>query len=220
MANNANQSKTYRIYIKSTKEWVEVSEEFYREQTSYYDTFRKKAQYHGQCVCPKNKFWLCDGDCFNCEFRRAGDMLSLDYENENEDGDTCSPLDSVPDTAPLMADVVADKLLQRLLHLRISLVAQLHREADDRRLRDLDGLAEAAGGHERSLVVVGQDVGRDLFLALGKGVDIILNIGQNVCRHNKFPPLRPCSSKIIKSLLFYRLRPHFASRNHDLGKIL
>lgn len=53
MANNANQSKTYRIYLKATKEWVEVPEEFYREQTSYYDTFRKKAQYHGQCICPK-----------------------------------------------------------------------------------------------------------------------------------------------------------------------
>lgn len=127
MANNANQSKTYRIYIKSTKEWVEVSEEFYREQTSYYDTFRKKAQYHGQCVCPKNKFWLCDGDCFNCEFRRAGDMLSLDYENENEDGDTCSPLDSVPDTAPLMADVVADKLLLEQLIQRLR---ELDPEAD------------------------------------------------------------------------------------------
>lgn len=79
MANNANQSKTYRIYIKSTKEWVEVPEEFYREQKSYWDTFRKKAQYHGQCICLKSKFWLCDGDCFNCEFRRAGDILSLDY---------------------------------------------------------------------------------------------------------------------------------------------
>lgn len=119
MANNANQSKTYRIYLKSTKEWVEVPEEFYREQKSYWDTFRKKAQYHGQCICPKSKFWLCDGDCFNCEFRRAGDMLSLDYENENEDGDTCSPLDSVPDPAPLMADVVADKLLLEQLIQRL-----------------------------------------------------------------------------------------------------
>ena len=127
MANNANQSKTYRIYLKATKEWVEVPEEFYREQTSYYDTFRKKAQYHGQCICPKSKFWLCDGDCFNCEFRRAGDMLSLDYENENEDGDTCSPLDSVPDPAPLMADVVADKLLLEQLIQRLR---ELDPEAD------------------------------------------------------------------------------------------
>ena len=127
MAINENQSKTYRIYLKSTKEWVEVPEEYYREHTSYYDTFRKKAQYHGQCACPKNKFWLCDGDCFNCEFRRAGDMLSLDYENENEDGDTCSPLDSVPDTAPLMSDVVADKLLLEQLIQRLR---ELDPEAD------------------------------------------------------------------------------------------
>lgn len=127
MANNANQSKTYRIYLKSTKEWVEVPEEFYREQKSYWDAFRKKAQYHGQCICPKSKFWLCDGDCFNCEFRRAGDMLSLDYENENEDGDTCSPLDSVPDTVPLMADVVADKLLLEQLIQRLR---ELDPEAD------------------------------------------------------------------------------------------
>lgn len=31
MANKTNQSKTYRIYLKFTKEWVEVSEELYRE---------------------------------------------------------------------------------------------------------------------------------------------------------------------------------------------
>lgn len=148
MANNANQSKTYRIYLKSTKEWVEVPEEFYREQTSYYDTFRKKAQYHGQCICPKSKFWLCDGDCFNCEFRRAGDMLSLDYENENEDGDTYSPLDSVPDTAPLMADVVADKLLLEQLIQRLR---ELDQEAD---------LILQMLGEEKSDRAIAEELGR------------------------------------------------------------
>lgn len=116
---NSEISKTHRIYLKSTKEWVAVPEEFYCEHTRFYDAFRKKAQYHGKCACPKQKFWLCDGDCFNCEFRRAGDILSLDFENENEDGDTCSPLDSVPDSAPLMADVVADKLLLEQLIQRL-----------------------------------------------------------------------------------------------------
>ena len=77
MQNKDNQSK--RIYLKATRKWVEVSEEYYRDHTHYYDAFRKRHQSHGQCVCPKNKFWLCDGDCYNCEFRRAGDMLSLDY---------------------------------------------------------------------------------------------------------------------------------------------
>ena len=42
MANNVNQSKTYRIYIKPTKEWVEVPEEYYRGHTNYWEVFRKK----------------------------------------------------------------------------------------------------------------------------------------------------------------------------------
>ena len=128
MAKNVNQSKQYRIYLKSTKEWVEVPEEYYLEHTSYYDTFRKRAQYHGQCVCPKNKFWLCDGDCFNCEFRRAGDMLSLDYESENEDGDSVSPLDMIPDTAPLVDAVVSDRATLAQLFERL---AELMPEAEE-----------------------------------------------------------------------------------------
>ncbi|HIR16480.1 MAG TPA: hypothetical protein IAD35_00290 [Candidatus Caccocola faecigallinarum] len=100
MAIKDNKCKPYRIYLKSTREWVEVSEEIYRERTRYYDAFRKRQQSHGQCVCPKNKFWLCDGDCYNCEFRKAGDTLSLDYQTENEDGDTCSPIETLSDNAP------------------------------------------------------------------------------------------------------------------------
>lgn len=84
MQNKDNQSK--RIYLKATRQWVEVSEEYYRDHTRYHDALRKRQQSHGQCVCPKNKFWLCDGDCLTCEFRRAGDMLSLDYTVENCSG--------------------------------------------------------------------------------------------------------------------------------------
>ena len=141
MSKNANSSKAYRIYLKSTKEWVEVPEEFYREQTSYYDTFRKKAQYHGQCTCPKNKFWLCDGDCFNCEFRRAGDMLSLDYENENEDGDSVSPLDSIPDSAPLVDEVVSDRDALNQLFERL---AELMPEAEEIGRLRMNGLSDEA----------------------------------------------------------------------------
>lgn len=99
----------YRIYLKSTRQWVEVSEEYYCDHTRYHDALRKRQQSHGQCVCPKNKFWLCDGDCLTCEFRRAGDMLSLDYTVENEDGDTCSPLDTLADPAPSIEEIICDK---------------------------------------------------------------------------------------------------------------
>lgn len=109
MQTNENLSKSKHIYLKSTCQWVEVSEEEYREHTRYYDTYRKRQKAHGCCNCPKSKFWLCDGDCFNCEFHCGSDMLSLDYETENEDGSASTPLDTLPDTAPLIESVVCDK---------------------------------------------------------------------------------------------------------------
>lgn len=114
------QVNPFRVYIKSTRQWVEVSEEYYRDHTRYYDAFRKRQQAHGKCVCPKNKFWLCDGDCHNCEFRRAGDQLSLDYSTENEDGDVCSPLDSLADTTPSVEEVFIDKAELDELFARLS----------------------------------------------------------------------------------------------------
>lgn len=99
----------HRIYLKATREWVDVSEDYYSDHTRYYNAFRKRHQAHGQCVCPEKKFWLCDGDCHNCEFRRAGDMLSLDHMTENNDGDTCSPLDMLEDQAPSIESVICDK---------------------------------------------------------------------------------------------------------------
>ncbi len=119
MANNENHSKKHRIYLKATRQWMEVPETFYREHTRFYDAFRKKAQFHGQCVCPKNKFWLCDGYCFNCEFRRGGGMLSLDFSSGNEDGDTCTPLDSIPDKSPLLDEIICNRATLEQLFKRL-----------------------------------------------------------------------------------------------------
>lgn len=104
----------YRIYIKSTREWVEVPEETYREHIRHYDTFRKRQQSRGECACPRSKFWLCDGDCLNCEFHHAT-MNALDYTVESKDGDTYSPIDQIYDPSPSIESVVCDKIeLDRL----------------------------------------------------------------------------------------------------------
>lgn len=147
MANNANQSKNYRIYIKSTNEWVEVPEEYYREHISYFDTFRKKEKYHGRCACPKSKFWLCDGDCSTCEFHCAGDMLSLNYDNENEDGDTCSPLDAVAEAAPLLDEIVSDTATLQQLFERLRELMPEAEEIGRMRMAGLsdDAIADAIG---------------------------------------------------------------------------
>lgn len=131
----------YRIYLKATRQWVEVSEEYYRDHTRYHDALRKRQQSHGQCVCPKNKFWLCDVDCLTCEFRRAGDMLSLDYTVENEDGDACSPLDNLADPAPSIEEIICDKAELDQLFARLN---ELMPEAVEiGRLRQ-DGLSDEA----------------------------------------------------------------------------
>ena len=85
MSNNANQSKAYRIYIKGSKNWVDVNKEFY---TNYYrdiNSYRKRQQEHGRCVCPASKRHLCDMDCMTCPYAKAGDQLSLD--NTVSDGE-------------------------------------------------------------------------------------------------------------------------------------
>lgn len=55
-----------------------------------------------------------------CEFRRAGDLLSLDYATENEDGDMCLPLDALADSTPSIEEVICDKAELEMLfdHLR------------------------------------------------------------------------------------------------------
>lgn len=87
----------YQIFIKSSRQWVPVTEEFFKSYMKSNDTFRRRMQRHGCCDCPKSKSWLCDTDCTNCEFRKAGDALSLDAEIETNEG-TTTILDTIPDT--------------------------------------------------------------------------------------------------------------------------
>ena len=112
---NTQVPKRHRIYLKASRTWVEVSEEYYRDHMRYYDAFRKRKYSHGQCVCPKNKYWLCDGDCCNCEFRKAGDMISLDHLEESDDGEDCSTFDAMTGATPSIEGALCDRIeLERL----------------------------------------------------------------------------------------------------------
>lgn len=140
MATNDKPRNQHRIYLKSTHRWVEVDEETYHPYIRECDATRKRMQYHGCCVCPKNRFWLCDADCLSCEFRRAGDVLSLDQEIAEADGDL-SLLDTLEDTAPNIEDIIADfDELSQLLHD----LAQIMPEAIKVGILREQGLAESA----------------------------------------------------------------------------
>lgn len=108
MQNKDNQRK---IYIRSTKQWVHVTEEIYREYYRPIWRLQKEAQKNGQCVCPKSKLWICDSDCATCEYRATGNTISLDAPIENGDGNEFSLTDTIEDPNSNFSDILVDRLL-------------------------------------------------------------------------------------------------------------
>ena len=106
-----NQDKQRKIYIRSTKQWVPVTEAVYHEYYRPIWRLQKEAQKNGQCMCPKSKLWLCNGDCALCEYRAAGNTTSLDAPIENADGEEFSLADTLADPNAAFADVIVDRLL-------------------------------------------------------------------------------------------------------------
>ena len=107
MKTNENNSK--RIYDKGTRQWFEVTPEQYAEFDRWRTNLRKREQYHGRCMCPRNKWWLCDGMCDDCEFHAAGDVLSLDKPISTEADDDVSLLNTLTDPSLSIEDVICDK---------------------------------------------------------------------------------------------------------------
>ena len=121
MTKRENQQSTRidKIYIHRIKTWVEVTKE--QHDVYYRDIWatRKRAQSHGQCMCPKSKLWMCDGDCLACEFKAAGDRLSLDYTTENKKGEKTSLLDTLASDDASAASIMEEAELLTALYKRL-----------------------------------------------------------------------------------------------------
>lgn len=136
-----NENNVKRIYDKQTKTWFEVSPEQYEEFDRWRTNLRKREQYHHRCMCPRSKWWLCDGMCQDCEFHAPGDTLSLDMPVSNEDGDKVTLLDTLVDPTPTIESVICDKAELDQLFVRLN---ELMPEAVEiGRLRQ-DGLSDEA----------------------------------------------------------------------------
>jgi DNA-directed RNA polymerase specialized sigma24 family protein len=109
MTSNGNQSQ--RIYDKATRTWYEVPEDQYKEFDRWRTNLRKREQYWGRCFCPRGKWWLCDGNCVECEFHTRNEV-SLDDPLPDGEG---MRGDYVPDDNPTPEEITADRdLLERL----------------------------------------------------------------------------------------------------------
>ena len=121
MKTNENQKSTreYKVYIHRLKAWVEVTEEQYYAYYRDIWATRKRAQAHGRCMCSKSNTWMCDGDCLACEFRAAGDNLSLDYTVEDGEGNQKSWADDLVDDAPNVQSIMEDRELLCALYQKL-----------------------------------------------------------------------------------------------------
>ncbi|TCS77654.1 sigma-70 family RNA polymerase sigma factor [Pectinatus cerevisiiphilus] len=109
-----------RIYDKPSRTWNVVSKEVYRYFVNSNRTVRKKMQDQGQCVCTRQKWWLCDSDCLSCEFHRAGNCLSLNYEYQGIDGETPTLLDTLStESSTATIDQAIDSILLQELFQRL-----------------------------------------------------------------------------------------------------
>lgn len=112
--------KQYYIYLRSTRERIPCTEQEFHNYYRDIDTFRKKQQRHGRCVCPEAKRLDCDMDCATCPFRRGGDQVSLDYTTTVDDGEEITWLNSLEDSSPLIEDIVIEGQAISQLFARLS----------------------------------------------------------------------------------------------------
>lgn len=115
-----NNEKGRYIYIRSTKERIPVTEQQFKDYYREIDSFRKKQQRHGCCVCPEASRLNCDMDCASCSYRKAGDNLSLDHAVSDEEGSQKSWLDSLVDPSQPVDELVADGIRMKQLIQKMS----------------------------------------------------------------------------------------------------
>lgn len=98
------------IYLKSMKRWVPVSDEYYDIHRREIDAYIHRMRNHGCCRCPKSRWWLCDEDCWNCEFRCGEEYISLETPC-GENTEDISLGDSIADGCSDLQSIIEDREL-------------------------------------------------------------------------------------------------------------
>ncbi len=121
-------SERKKIYLRSEKTFVEVSDEVYREYYRPIWKALKQAQRKGECACPKEARWQCDGECHTCEYRvvSSADVLSDTMVIHDDSvltiADTLTSNEASPESVALFHD------LQSTLEKEICQMSQLEQK--------------------------------------------------------------------------------------------
>lgn len=118
-----DKDKQNKIYNKESSTWVEVSPDEFKKYNRWCTALRKREQYWKRCSCKRNKWWLCDGNCLDCEFCIKKEA-SLDKPLPNGKGTFG---DYILDDTPTPEEIVSDR---DLLACLISRLREIDPEAD------------------------------------------------------------------------------------------
>lgn len=113
-----NNEKEYRIYVRSANQWVPCTKEQFDDYYRDINAYRRTQMNHGRCFCPPPKRFMCDMDCWNCPYRAAGDIKSLDAGRIDDAGDEMNWLDHLQEEIPELQTPSNDDIVTDAMYLR------------------------------------------------------------------------------------------------------
>ena len=119
MQTNDNQ---YSIYLRSTKQRVPCTKQQFDDYYREIDSFRKKQQRHGRCICLPAKQLMCDMDCYTCPYHTPGDTSSLDCGLTDEEGNEMNWLDHLQETMPDLQEPSVEDYVASCIDLKCVLI--------------------------------------------------------------------------------------------------
>lgn len=128
---------------------VPISEELYRELYPDIWKTQKRMQRSGQCVCPRNMLWRCDGDCVDCPYRACGNEVYLSTPIKETGGLDLSEILADNQSGP--ESLAMDRALLDALYRELSAldhegrhICQLMMEHSEREAAELMGLSRSS----------------------------------------------------------------------------
>jgi len=119
MQTNDNQ---YSIYLRSTKQRVPCTKQQFDDYYREIDSFRRKQQRHGRCICLPSKQLMCDMDCYTCPYHTPGDTSSLDCGLTDEEGNEMNWLDHLQETMPDLQEPSVEDYVASCIDLKCVLI--------------------------------------------------------------------------------------------------
>ena len=144
---NEKRAEENQIYDKQTQTWFSVSPTDYHEYRRWCTSVRKREQRQNTCYCPREKWWLCDAMCDDCEFHSKSKLLSVNATVRDRSGNEVLLLEALAGAEENPCEIILSRIQAELFLKRLHSLMPEALEIGKMRLLGLkdDAIAEALG---------------------------------------------------------------------------